>query len=190
MRSKKRKRARRKQALLVLDLVSEFEFDDWRRILAVAQRIAPRISRLKARANAAKVPVIYVNDTAGKWESDQTRFVERCLAKSARGRKVVRRIEPLPEDYFIFKPKHSAFYATPLAELLERLATRELILTGLTSHQCVLFTAMDAHIREYNVVVPRDCIGAAIPAQTRYALFVLNQALEAATPSSTSIRFN
>jgi nicotinamidase-related amidase len=190
MRGKKRKRAGGKQALLVLDLISEFEFDDWRRILAAAQRIAPRISRLRARANAAKVPVIYVNDTAGKWESDQTSFVERCLAKHARGRKVVRRIEPLPEDYFMFKPKHSAFYATPLAELLEKLGTKEVILTGITSHQCVLFTAMDAHIRDYKVVVPRDCIGAAIPAQTRYALFVLKQALQATTPSSSSIRFH
>jgi len=190
MPRKRRTRAGRKQALLILDLISEFEFDDWRRILAVAQRVAPRVSRLKERANAAKVPVIYVNDTAGKWESDQTSFVERCLLERARGRKVVRRIEPLPEDYFMFKPKHSAFYATPLAELLEKLRARELILTGLTSHQCVLFTAMDAHIRDYKVVVPRDCIGAAMPAQTRYALFVLKQALEATTPSSTSIRFN
>jgi len=175
---------------LVLDLVSEFEFDDGRKILAAAKRIAPRISRLKARANAAEVPVIYVNDTAGKWESDRTSFVERCLAERARGRKMVRRIAPSPKDYFMFKPKHSAFYATPLVELLEELAAKELILTGLTSHQCVLFTAMDAHIRGYKVVVPRDCIGAAIPAQTRYALFVLKEALQAKTPASSSIRFN
>ncbi len=180
---------RKNHVLLVLDLISQFEFDDWRGILAAAERITPRISRLKARANRARVPVIYVNDSSGKWQSDRTSFVERCAAENARGSRIARRIAPQPEDYFIFKPKHSGFYGTPLAELLEQLDAEELILTGLTSHQCVLFTAMDAHVREYKLIVPPDCIGAATQRQTRHALFVLKEALSATTPSSKSIRF-
>jgi nicotinamidase-related amidase len=191
MRQEHRTRSRPtrgKRALLLLDLISEFKFEDWRQVRAAAQRIAPRISRLKARAHAAKVPVIYVNDTAGRWESDQTSFIARCLAEKARGREIVRCLEPLPQDYFIFKPKHSGFYATPLAELLETLATKELILTGLTSHQCVLFTAMDAYVRDYKLIVPPDCIGAATSTETRHALFVLKEALRATTPLSRSIK--
>jgi nicotinamidase-related amidase len=101
---------------------------------------------------------------------------------------VVNRIKPEPEDYFIFKLRHSGFYGTPLPQLLEKLGARELILTGLTTHQCVLFTAMDAYVRDYRLVVPRDCIGAPSATESRHGLFVLEHALKARTTLSTSLR--
>jgi nicotinamidase-related amidase len=136
-------------ALLILDMISEFRFPDAEPVLRGARRPARAIARLKARARTANAPVIYVNDTAGQWESDPRAFVQRCLASEARGRDVVRLVEPdLDRDYFMFKPKHSAFFGTPLESLLRELGIRRLVLTGITSHQCVLFTAMDAHVRE------------------------------------------
>jgi nicotinamidase-related amidase len=176
------------QAMLILDMVSEFRFVDWKPVLAAASRIAPQIARLRTRANRGGVPVIYVNDTRGSWESDQTRFLQRCLAPGARGRGVAQQVAPSPHDWFMFKPRHSAFYATPLGEILEQLQVRELILTGLTSHQCVLFTAMDAYVRNFTVTVPRDCIGAPTAAHTRHALFVLKEALRARTTDSARLR--
>jgi nicotinamidase-related amidase len=176
--------------LLILDLISEFRFPGWKGILAGAKTIAPRVAALASRARASGVAVIYVNDTAGQWESDQTAFIERCLDARARGRDVVKQVVPERCDYFMFKPKHSGFYGTPLAQLLEQLATKELILTGLTSHQCVLFTAMDAYVRDYRLVVPTDCIAARRRDETRHALFVLENALMARTPRSSSVRFN
>jgi nicotinamidase-related amidase len=183
------RRRRSDTAVLIVDLVSEFEFRHWRALLAAARRIVPRIVRLKARARAAGVPVIYVNDASGTWESDQSAFVRRCTADDARGRDVARQIRPDADDYFIFKPKHSAFYATPLAELLERLQATRLVLTGLSSHQCVLFTAVDAYVRDFQLIVPPDCIGAPAAIQTRHALFVLKDAVQAQTPRSSRIRF-
>jgi nicotinamidase-related amidase len=182
-------RTRSRQALLVLDMISEFDFPDWREVLRVAGRIAPAIEKLQRRARAAGVPVIYVNDTRGDWESDQTAFIRRCKAADARGRAVVEIICPQPEDYFIFKPKHSGFYSTPLETLLQMKSTEELILTGTTSHQCVLFTAIDAYVRDYRIVVPTDCIGAPTAAQTKQALFIMKESARARTPQSTGIRF-
>jgi nicotinamidase-related amidase len=83
---------------------------------------------------------------------------------------------------------HSGFYGTPLPQLLEQLGAQELILTGLTSHQCVLFTAMDAYVRDYRLVVPRDCIGAARRVETQHALFVLEHGLMARTVLSSSLK--
>ena len=181
---------RRQTALLVLDMVSEFRFPDAEAILRGARRPARAIARLKARARAAKVPVIYVNDTAGKWESDPRSFVQRCLEPEARGRDVVRLIEPdLDRDYFMFKPKHSAFFGTPLESLLGELGIRRLVLTGVTSHQCVLFTAMDAHVREYQLLVPADCVGAGSREETRHALFIAEHALRARVAASARLRF-
>src|ERR1044072_289884 len=115
-------------------MVSEFEFPDAGRVLAGARRPARAIARLKQRARSAKGPVIYVNDTAGRWESDPRGFVQRCLAPDAKGREVVKLIAPdLDSDYFMFKPKHSAFFATPLQALLHQLKIQRLILTGITS---------------------------------------------------------
>ena len=177
-------------ALLILDMISEFRFPDAEPVLHGALRPARAIARLKARARGAKVPVIYVNDTAGKWESDPRAYLERCLATQARGRDIVRLIEPdLDRDYFMFKPKHSAFFGTPLESLLSNLAVRRLVLTGITAHQCVLFTAMDAHVREYQLLVPADCVGSSSRAATRHALFIAERALGAPVADSARLRF-
>jgi nicotinamidase-related amidase len=177
-----------KTALLIVDMVSEYQYPDAERILPGARTAARNIARLKQRAHAAKMPVIYVNDTAGKWESDQRGFIERCLQPTAPGREIVELIAPAPRDYFMFKPRHSAFFGTPLHTLLTQLKVRRLILTGITSHQCVLFTAMDAHVREYKLVIPPDCIGAAIAADTKHALYVFSHALNAKTGDSRQLR--
>ena len=177
-------------ALLVLDMISEFCFPDAEPVLRGARRPARAIARLRARAGRAKIPVIYVNDTAGKWESDPRAFVQRCLAPDARGRDVVRLVAPdLDSDFFMFKPKHSAFFGTPLESLLGELKVRRLVLTGITSHQCVLFTAMDAHVREYQVLVPADCVGAASREETGHALFIAERALGAKVARSARLRF-
>jgi nicotinamidase-related amidase len=170
-------------------MVSEYEFPDADRILKGARQAAKHIARLKQRAHAAKLPVIYVNDTSGKWESDQRAFVQRCLRPSARGRDVVELIEPAKHDYFMFKPKHSAFFGTPLHMLLQQLKISTLILTGVTAHQCVLFTAMDAHVREYDLIIPSDCIGAPSAVDNKHALYVLSHALNAKVTASGRLRF-
>jgi nicotinamidase-related amidase len=176
-------------ALLILDMVSEFRFPDAGRVLRGAKQVAPAIARLKVRAQTAKVPIIYVNDTAGKWQSDPRGFVQRCTSAQARGRDVVEQIEPeLDRDYFMFKPKHSAFFGTPLESLLGELGVRRLVLTGITSHQCVLFTAMDAHVREYQLVMPADCVGAGSHRETQHALFIAEHALRTRVGNSRRLR--
>jgi nicotinamidase-related amidase len=183
------RRRKRGTALLVLDMVSDFRFPDAERVLRGARRPAHAIARLKQRVRKARIPVIYVNDTAGKWESDPRAFVQRCLAPEARGRQVVELIEPdLDLDYFMFKPKHSAFFGTSLESLLEQLAIQRVILTGITSHQCVLFTAMDAYVRDYQVFVPPDCVGAGSRDETRHALFIAEHALRARLADSSRLR--
>lgn len=176
-------------ALLILDMISEYRYPDGERIVRSAHKAAPNIARLRERAHAAKIPVIYVNDTAGKWESDQKSFVDRCMQPDSRGRKIVQLLAPTPEDYFMFKPRHSAFFGTPLHTLLERLKVGRLIATGITSHQCVLFTAMDAHVREFELIIPSDCIGAGAAADTKHALYILSHGLMAKVSSSRQVRF-
>ncbi len=112
------------------------------------------------KAHKSQVPVIYANNNFGHWRSDFRQAVEHCLHGGGRGAKLAETLLPDAEDYFILKPKNSAFYATPLAELLQFLDVKTLVLTGIATDSCVLFTANDAHLRNYSVVVPADCVAA------------------------------
>lgn len=175
-------------ALIILDLLSDFRFPDGKAVLRSARRIVPRLARLRARVRAAGLAVIYVNDEMSRWRSDLPALLERCSRPPARGADVIAQIAPGPQDYVVLKPRHSAFYATPLEVLLTHLGAQRLILTGLSSHQCVLFTANDAHVRNFELCVPRDCIGAAESADTRFAIRYFASVLEADTRASTQLR--
>lgn len=176
--------------MLLIDLLSDFRFPDGARVLKAALPAVQRIGRLRQRAKAAGIPVIYVNDNLGEWRSDRENLLRRCLTAGSTVSALIRQIEPEPDDYFIFKHKHSGFFGTPLESLLKSSGVHRLILTGATSHQCVLFTATDAYVREFELVIPRDCIASPSPAETRHALFIFRTALRAATPLSPSIRFS
>ena len=165
--------------LIILDMVSDFEFPDGEAVARAARRITPAIARLKARASKAGIACLYANDNPGRWRSDSQALIEHCRRARSRGRAVVEALLPTAHDYFIQKPRHSAFYATPLEVLLEYLSTKRLILTGVSSHQCVLFTANDAHLRNFELIVPSDCIAAPSHRESRFALRYFDSVLGA-----------
>jgi nicotinamidase-related amidase len=176
-------------ALIVLDLISDFAFDGGAKIAHAALPVAKRIARLKARAKAAGVPVVYVNDDLGRWRSDFPGLVRHCSRAASRGAPIVRTIAPAADDYCVLKPKHSGFYATPLDTLLDFIGANRLILTGVSSHQCVLFTANDAYVRDLELSIPRDCISARKPRDTKLALEYFTRVLAADVRSSPTLRF-
>jgi nicotinamidase-related amidase len=172
-------RERSPAVLLILDMISDFDFPDGAAVARAARRIAPVIARLKERAGATGISCIYANDNPGRWRSDSQALISHCLQSGPRGREVVEQVRPPDSDYFVLKPRHSAFYATPLEVLLEHLGTKRLILTGVSSHQCVLFTATDAHVRNFEVVVPSDAVAGPNPRDTRFALRYFQDVLKA-----------
>jgi nicotinamidase-related amidase len=176
--------------LIILDMISDFRFPDGPQILRAARRIAPRILALKQRVKDANLATIYVNDNLGLWRSDMPRLVAHCSGPDSKGADVTETLAPHPRDYFILKPRHSACFATPLDVLLNHLQAERLILTGVTSHQCVLFTANDAHVRSFELIVPRDCIGGPKAADDRFALKYFSSVLQADTRPSTSLRLS
>jgi len=149
--------ARRATALLVIDMISAWDFPDAGTLAPRALRIAPRIAALKARCRLAGVPVIYANDNRGRWRSDFSALVDLSMAGGGLGATVTAGLAPDHDDYFVLKPQQSAFVATPLEQLLGVLQARRLIVSGVASDQCVLSTASDARMRGFEVVLPKDC---------------------------------
>lgn len=125
-------------------------FQDQNQLLAPATVAARQIAKLKKRAQKKKIPIIYVNDNLGRWRSDWNKIYDECTKKHSKGRDIAEILKPDEDDYFILKPKHSGFYSTTLEVLLEQLKIDTVILTGIAGNICVLFTANDAHMREYN----------------------------------------
>lgn len=176
-------------ALLVLDMVSDFSFPDGAAMARAALPVARRIGRLADRARKAGVPVIYVNDNLGRWRSDFPGLVRHCRRAGSRGAPILDVLAPQPRDYAILKPRHSGFFATPLATILDYIGAKTLVLTGAATHQCVLFTANDAYVREYRLWIPRDCVASATAAQKRLAARYFRSVLGADMRLSGKIRF-
>ena len=177
-------------ALLIIDVVNDLEFPGGEELLEHALPMADALSAFKRRAKQAGVPAIYANDNFGRWRSDFPRLVEHCLGDGVRGEPIVRRLAPEPDDYFVLKPKHSAFYQTNLETLLKYLGVETVIITGMASDICVLFTANDAYMRDLKVIVPPDCVAAEDPANNQTVLALMARVLKAEIGRSSQINFN
>jgi nicotinamidase-related amidase len=175
-------------ALLIIDMINAFEFDGAGKAFPRALEAARAIAALKRRARTAGVPVLYVNDNFGKWRSDFRTLLEHCL--KSKGRPIAELLRPGEEDYFVLKPKHSGFHSTTLDVLLDHLGASTLVLTGVAANNCVLFTAHDAYMRDFRLLVPRDCVASESEADDRYALEHMAQVLKADTASSAGIDFS
>lgn len=178
-------------ALLLIDVINDLEFSSGEQLLTHALPMAERLAALKRRAKAAHVPVIYVNDNFGKWQSDFKSVLKHCLEEDVRGKPVAELLKPEEEDdYFVLKPKHSGFFSTTLDTLLDYLQVKSLILTGLTGDICVLFTANDAYMRDFHLLIPSDCVASADADENRHALEHMERVLKADTRPSPEINFD
>ncbi|MGN6270794.1 MAG: isochorismatase family cysteine hydrolase [Sphingomonas sp.] len=172
-------------ALLLIDVLNPLDFDGAERVREAALGIVEPLRRLRDAADAAGVPVLYVNDNYGAWHSDRAKLVEHV--RQTPGGELVRQLEPRDSDYFVVKPQFSGFYATTLAALLPRLGASRIILTGIAADICVLFTAADAHMREYDLWVPRDTVAGEDEIQTHRALDIMRKSMSAETRSTDDL---
>jgi nicotinamidase-related amidase len=174
-------------ALLIVDMINDLEFPGAERPFEHALPAARRIAELKRRARQAGIPVVYVNDNVGKWRSDLRTLVAHCLEGRCRGTPIVELLQPDEDDYVVLKPKHSGFYSTTLDTLLDYLEAKTLILTGVAGNVCVLFTANDAFMRDFHLVVPADCVASIDPDDNRHALAQMESVLHADVRPSTEL---
>jgi nicotinamidase-related amidase len=174
--------------LLLVDTINPFDFDGGRAFARKSVRTAGAIVRLRDRFSRAGLPIIYVNDNLGKWRSNVDALVEFCTQSGLPGAPVVNLLRPRETDYVVLKSTLSGFYETPLDTMLRLGGVRTLVITGFAADNCVLFTAADAYMRDYRLVIPRDCIGAKTPDALRRALKTLTEQFGAKTQASTKLR--
>jgi nicotinamidase-related amidase len=171
-------------ALLLVDVINAFDFEGHEPLVEAAERAAPRIAQLKAGAVAVGVPIIYANDNFGQWRSDFRATVSACADAGRPGHRVTRMLSPGPDDYFVLKPRSSAFFGTPLELLLGGLGVKTLVIVGFAANICVLLSANDAHMRDFQVHVPADCTASNSASLTEQALSQMRLAASAAIDES------
>ncbi len=176
-------------ALLVVDMISTWDFPDAERLAPRAVAIASRIAALKRRCERAGIPIVYVNDNRDRWRSDFRELASLSARASSAGAAIARCLAPSESDYSVLKPKHSAFYATPLDLLLRHLQVQQLVVTGIATDVCITMTASEARMRDYVVEVPGDCVAALSAARNARALRTLEEVHQIKTTASARVRF-
>jgi len=143
-------------ALVVVDMLNTYDFEDGDALAANVRQTVPHIRALLDRAADEDVPVIYVNDNYGDWNSSAGELVERGL--QGRYPDLVEPIRPPHGASFVIKARHTVFFGTPLEYLLGEQGIDRLILAGQVTEQCVLYSALDAYVRQLKVAVPADAV--------------------------------
>ena len=166
-----------KSALLIVDVINRLDFEGAEKLVGPALDMAPRLLALRDRADEHDVPIVYVNDNFDDWTRDFSALVEDIVERDLPGRPLVEMLRPRESDLYVLKPAHSGFHFTPLEILLARLEVERVVVCGLQTHICVLFTAQGAHMRHFEIVVPADCSAAESTEEHEAALLLLSNGL-------------
>jgi nicotinamidase-related amidase len=165
--------------LLLIDVINPMDFEGAERLAPNALAASAAVAGLIERARRLKTPVIYVNDNYGRWGDGRDQLVEDVAAASDAARRLIQRLAPEKDDFLVVKPRFSGFYATNLPVLLPALGVSRLVLAGFAADICVLFTAGDAHMREYGLWVPRDAVAAEQDQHADWALHIMQKSMGA-----------
>lgn len=176
--------------LLLVDVINDLDFPQNEKLVRDSPKLSAAIASLKQRCKQAGIPTIYVNDNFGKWRSEFSEVVRHCLRPEAPGRGMVEALLPEQQDYVVLKPKHSAFYATPLDTLLEYIGVKNVILAGITTNACVMLTAGDIHVRDLGLFVPSDCVAALTEEDQIEALELMKKNFGADTTPAEQLNLN
>ena len=143
-------------ALIVIDMLNSYEHADAEELTRSVEETLPAMERLIRRAQDEDVLTIYVNDNFGAWNSNRDELLKSAL--EGKFRHLVEPIAPNDDTLFVVKARHSIFYQTPLEYLLGQEKVERVVLIGQVTEQCVLYSALDAYIRHFQVVIPRDAV--------------------------------
>jgi nicotinamidase-related amidase len=161
-------------ALLVIDMLNPYDHADAETLAESVREKLPCIVELRDRARGSEDTLtVYVNDNYDAWEMGRQELVERAL--EGRHPDLVEPIAPREPVPFVAKGRHSIFYETALDHLLRTRDVQRIVLTGQVTEQCILYSALDAYIRGYDVTVPPDAVAHIDPELAKAALAMMER---------------
>ena len=169
-------------------MLNTYEHADADALTRSVREVLPNIASLIDRARSSGVEVIYVNDNYGAWNQGRSELVERASAGPHGD--LIEPIVPDDETAFVVKARHSIFFETPLEYLLRTSDIGRIVLVGQVTEQCILYSALDAYIRHFTVVVPPDAVAAIHPELHDAALEMMRINMDAELTPSADVRLS
>jgi nicotinamidase-related amidase len=176
-----------KTALVVVDVIQTYEFEDGDKLAANFEKARPRIRELLERAREAEVPILHVNDSGGEWSANRQRLVEE--ARATEYGHLLDGIEPRDDGIFVLKARHSIFYQTPMDDILWEHEIEHLVLTGQVTEQCILYSALDGHLRHRPMTIVRDAVAHIHDNLAEAALEMMETNMHAEVCPAEAVRF-
>src|SRR4051794_8046397 len=176
-----------KSALIVVDMVQTYDFEDAERLVENVERIIEPLTDLIERGKREAALTIYVNDNFGQWLSERQRLVDEAL--SGDYARLVETIKPSDEALFIVKARHSIFYGTPLDYILDAEGIDEIVLTGQVTEQCILYSALHSHVRGRSTTVARDAVAHTHECRAEAAVKRMGRSMDATICTAGGVRF-
>jgi nicotinamidase-related amidase len=164
-------------ALVVIDMLNPYRHPEADQLATRVAQVLPGIETLLERAGRADAPIVYVNDNYGDWNSSAEELAQN--AKAGAHPELVEPVLPPDRHSFVIKARHSVFYETPLEYLLDQEGVDRLVLCGQVTEQCIFYSALDAHVRHFDVVVPTDAVAAIFDHLAEAALEMMKRNLSA-----------
>lgn len=167
-------------ALIVVDMQNDFCADGGAMAkegfdLTMVQAMAPRLASFISESRKVGLTIIYIQNI---YNTEDNRYLSDVwLEQAKRKRKgsyiqhpVCERdswgadfydgVKPLPKEIVVNKHRFNAFMDTDLDLILRSKGIRTLIMTGATTNVCVESTARDGFMRDYYIVLLKDCTAA------------------------------
>jgi len=176
----------KKTALVVVDMINSYDHPDGEKLRKSVEKAVPKMAGLLKKAKDQDVEIIYVNDNFGAWNSSREELVEAVLDSDAKD--LVEPIKPEKDNAFVVKLRHSIFFETPLSYLLAENDIKRVVLIGQATEQCILYSALDAYIRHFEVAVPRDAVAHIHEHLAEAALELMELNMSAEIADADSIR--
>ncbi|MEA2372595.1 MAG: hypothetical protein QOH12_2989 [Solirubrobacteraceae bacterium] len=168
--------------MIVIDMLNHYEHADAGPLMVSVGKALPGIRRILDRAAETESPVVYVNDNHGDWAAGRAKLAARAMAGAAPS--LVEPIIPGEGVPLLLKSRHSIFYQTQLECLLEQHDIGRLVLVGQVTEQCVLYSGLDAYIRDFEIAVPRDAVAHIHSDLGEAALEMMGRNMRAEIPTS------
>jgi nicotinamidase-related amidase len=143
-------------ALIVVDMLNRYDHEDAEPLKQSVRARLPAMRRLIDAARERDVLTVYVNDNYGDWSANGPSLVRDALA--AKEPELVEPVVPDADAPFVIKARHSIFYQTQMEYLLRQEGIERIVLLGQVTEQCILYSALDAYVRHFEVVVAPDAV--------------------------------
>jgi bifunctional isochorismate lyase / aryl carrier protein len=136
----------------------------WLDFFVDAQPLIDHVGQLVAAARAVSMPVVYTQGERPRHAAERALGLQmwgQGLAHpsvTAQDCAITAALAPMPQDFVINKLRVSAFFGTPLADVLQKIGRRQVIVCGVFAHHGVMMTSADAFMRNYQVQLVADAV--------------------------------